>query len=176
MRTKKIAYCAIFVALTAILSQIAIPIGPIPINLALISVYMSGIMLGGFYGALSMVIYILLGVIGIPVFVGFQGGAGAIVGATGGFIVAYIFVSLFVGIGAKFFKDKMIFILLCLIISTALLYLLGALWYMQFSAASFYQAIIICVVPFIFGDIIKIFISVVLGLKLKKLLKLNNIN
>ncbi|MCL2493626.1 MAG: biotin transporter BioY, partial [Clostridiales bacterium] len=84
--------CAVFAALTGVLSQIQIPLPftPVPINLALLPVFICGGALGAKRGAVSMVIYILLGAVGAPVFVGFSGGVGALAGPTGGYILGYL--------------------------------------------------------------------------------------
>ena len=86
--TKKIAVCAMFAALTAICSQIAIPIPPIPINLALFAVHLSGALLGAKFGLFSQLAFVLLGAFGLPVFQGFSGGMGIITGPTGKGLVA----------------------------------------------------------------------------------------
>ena len=86
-KTFKITMCALFAALTAICSQIQIPLPQIPINLALFSVCMAGAVLGAGYGSLSIIVYVLLGAVGVPVFAGFKGGFATITGPTGGYIV-----------------------------------------------------------------------------------------
>ena len=84
--TRSLVLCALMAALTAICSQIQIPLPMVPINLALFAVHLSGALLGWKYGALSMVVYALLGVIGVPVFAGFGSGPAVLFGKTGGYI------------------------------------------------------------------------------------------
>ena len=84
--TKDLAIMAFFAALTAICSQIQIPLPYIPINLALFSVHLCGILLGSKRAVLSQSVYLLLGLIGLPVFAGFKGGPGVLFGNTGGYI------------------------------------------------------------------------------------------
>ena len=88
IRDRKITFCALFAALTAILSQIAIPIGPVPINLATLAVFIAGGLMGPVWGAVSMIVYVALGAVGVPVFAMFTGGISIIVGPTGGYIIA----------------------------------------------------------------------------------------
>ena len=95
--TRSLVLCALMAALTAICSQIQIPLPMIPINLALFAVHLSGALLGWKYGALSMVVYALLGVIGVPVFAGFGSGPAVLFGKTGGYILGYILCALIVG-------------------------------------------------------------------------------
>ena len=93
-KTNLYAYllCALFAALAAICSQIMVPLPftPVPINLALLAVWVCGGVLGPKKGAIAMLVYILLGVIGVPVFAGLQGGIGVLAGPTGGFIIGYV--------------------------------------------------------------------------------------
>ena len=106
---KTLTMCAIFTALVAVCSQITIPLPLIPINLALFAVYMAGALLGPWRGALSLVVYLLLAAVGVPVMAGFRGGLGNLVGNTGGYVVGYIFAAFFTGLlvekwGARFWQ------------------------------------------------------------------------
>ncbi|MFR3226274.1 MAG: biotin transporter BioY, partial [Blautia massiliensis (ex Durand et al. 2017)] len=90
-RVRHMVLCALFAALTAICSQIAVPMPwGVPINLALFAVCMAGAMLGPVWGTASMVVFVALAAIGVPVLAGFQGGPAAIFGKTGGYAVGYI--------------------------------------------------------------------------------------
>ena len=84
--------CALFAALIAVCSQIMIPMPftPVPINLALLAVWVCGGVLGAKRGAITLIVYILLGAVGAPVFVGFNAGLGALAGPTGGYIIGYL--------------------------------------------------------------------------------------
>ena len=88
---KDMVLCALLAAMTGILSQIGIPIGEIPINLALFSVYLAGGLLGSYKGAVSMVVYVMMGAVGLPVFSNFRGGLSVLAGPTGGYILGYLF-------------------------------------------------------------------------------------
>ena len=88
---KDMVLCSLLAAMTGILSQIGIPIGEIPINLALFSVYLAGGLLGSYKGAVSMVVYIMMGAVGLPVFSNFRGGLSVLAGPTGGYILGYLF-------------------------------------------------------------------------------------
>ena len=95
---KTLALCALFTALVAVCSQITIPLPLIPINLALFAVYLAGALLGPWRGALSLLVYLLLAAVGVPVMAGFRGGLGNLVGNTGGYVVGYIFAAFLTGL------------------------------------------------------------------------------
>ncbi|OPX42659.1 biotin transporter BioY [Ruminiclostridium hungatei] len=77
-KTKELALCALFAAMTAILPQISIPIGPVPLNLAHISTFIAAGLLGAKSGALSQIIFAFTGAVGLPVFSGFMGGSNVV--------------------------------------------------------------------------------------------------
>ena len=160
MATKKIALCGLFAAITAVVAQISIPIGPVPINFAAVSVFIEAGVLGGRYGSLSQMVYVLLGAVGLPVFAGFTGGVGHIAGPTGGYIVSYIIMALVAGLlirsGKKLSNKR---IILGLTIGQIIQYIIGTFWYCFVTKTHWLSALMVCVVPFIIGDIIKIIIS-----------------
>ena len=89
-RTRRMALCALFTALTAVCSQVALPTPwGVPVNLALFGVYMAGTMQGPWWGAASQGVYLALAAFGLPVMAGFQGGAAALFGRTGGYALGY---------------------------------------------------------------------------------------
>lgn len=164
---------ALFAALTAIFSQLVINIGPIPINFATLSVFLAGGFLGAKYGTISQIVYVLLGIIGLPVFTNFQGGYGVIFGKTGGYIFGYILATFIVGLIAdKIKKHKVIFLSVSMIIGMVAIYTLGTAWFMVVTKASLWQSLVWCVFPFIIGDLIKIAIAVIFTDRLKKVVKL----
>ncbi len=151
---KLLTLCAFFAALIAILSQIQIPLHPIVFNLAVLGVFMAGIMLPPLYALASIASYILLGVIGVPVFAGFMAGPSALLGATGGYIWGYLLLALLTSLGARYGKNitaKAFF--MC--IGLALCYTLGTVWFMHLSGMSLSAALAACVIPFIVPDILK---------------------
>ena len=157
---KKILLCAFFAALTAVLSQIIIPIGPVPINLALISVFTAGGVLGWKGGGVSQAIFVLLGIVGLPVFAGLHGGIGALVGPTGGFIMGYIPCAMLSG----FVRRKWMGMLFGL----AVLYIMGSFWYVYVTKAHILAAVMACIIPFIIGDSLKILLSNVLVKRIRR--------
>lgn len=128
--TRSLVLCALMAALTAICSQIQIPLPMIPINLALFAVHLSGALLGWKYGALSMVVYALLGVIGVPVFAGFGSGPAVLFGKTGGYILGYILCALIVGALSHKFTFNFKNLCLSMVLGVAVCYAFGTIWFM----------------------------------------------
>lgn len=151
---------AMFASLTAIFSQICIPIGPIPINFALVSVLISGSLLGSKYGAISQVIYVLLGCVGLPVFSGFTGGIGILLGPTGGYILGYVLAAFISGFLIRRCESKELIKFMYLLLSVACCYFVGTLWFIMITNNNLYNVVLLCVIPFIPADMIKIILVV----------------
>lgn len=167
--TKNLVLCALFAALTAVFAQIAFDIGPIPINLALLSIFIAGGLLGPKYGTISIFVYVLLGSFGVPVFSHFSGGLGIVVGPTGGYIIGYILAAFLTGIiSCKVKGNSYIILPLAMIAGLVVCYIFGTAWYMAVSKADFAKAMKWCVLPFLPGDAIKIALATVIVNKLKK--------
>ena len=168
--TKKIILCALFAALTSVLSQISIPLPftPVPINLATVSVFMAGGLLGAKEGAISQVIYVIIGAIGVPVFANFTAGLGIVVGPTGGYIAGYIVSAIIVGIIVKKLGDNMYSYIVAMSVGILGCYFIGTAWFMYLTKSELIEALLMCVVPFLVGDILKIILSAFLVKKLKK--------
>ncbi len=176
-RTLTMILIALFAAVTGVLSWISIPLPftPIPINLALAGVLLAGNTLGALgkpnAGAASMIVYIMLGAIGVPVFSGGNAGAGVLVGPTGGFIVGYVLTALIAGhMGSKRQGNiaigtslNMIAILAC--------YALGLVWFMASTGATLMAGLTACVLPFLLGDLFKSIAVAILSGRLNKVIQ-----
>ena len=167
-RIIKISVCTSVICVIAPLS-IVTPFSIVPISLSTLIIYTVLIILGGLDGTVSVVLYILLGMCGLPVFSGYSGGIAKVLGPTGGYIIGYIFMSFISGI----FIDKnthMIKIIFGMIFGTIILYVFGTFWLMFQTKLTFVEALFAGVIPFILGDIIKIILAYFIGIKLKKVL------
>ena len=166
LKTKQLTMCALFATLNAILSQIAIPIGPVPINLVHLSIFVSASLLGAKYSTLSQCVYILLGSMGAPVFSNFSGGLGILFGPTGGFIVGYIGCAFITGLLMERLGSSL---KLSLAMGMGLMvsYALGTSWFMFSTQVDLMTAITICIFPFLLGDSLKIIFSTILITRLK---------
>lgn len=178
-QAKPLILCSFFAALTAVCSIISIPLpfSPVPVNLALLSVYLAGGLLGAKYGALSQVIYVLLGAIGLPVFHNLTGGLAILTGPTGGFLIGYIVAAFLVGL--IYHRDPtptpslhFPFVRLAAGIAVGLFlcFMLGTLWFINISGSNLSSALVLCVFPFIPGDILKILAAIFLIKKLHPLI------
>ena len=168
--TKNIILCALFAALTAILSQISIPLPftPVPINLAMVSVFIAGGLLGAKVGGISQLVYVIIGAIGVPVFANFTGGFGIVVGPTGGYIVGYVIATIVVGVIVKRLGDSLYSYTVAMAVGIFGCYFVGTAWFMHLTQNGLIEALLMCVVPFLIGDILKIILSAFLVKKLKK--------
>ncbi len=167
MKTKDLVRIAIFSALTAVLSQVVIPIGVVPISLGTFAVYISAMFLSPKNAFISQSIYLLLGVIGLPVFSNFGSGLGHLVGPTGGFALSYPFVALVSAYVisksvTKSGKEKPLMIFAGYILSTIVCYLFGVTWFCYTQDVSFLTALPLVCYPFIPGDLIKIVTCVII--------------
>lgn len=176
MKKKKRLYhiCmfALFAAIMTVCSQICfqVPFSAVPINLGLLGVYMAGGLLGKWGGSAGMGIYILMGLIGLPVFANFQGGPAAVFGKTGGYIFGYIIAAFVTGLFVEKFKNKWYFNVLGMVLGLGGCYLFGTLWFMLISKTALIPSIMGCVVPFLPGDVLKITLATFLISKLRKVL------
>lgn len=157
IKTKNVIICAFFAAILCITAPFAVVIGPVPVTFVLFSLALTAFVAGSKRGAQATLIYILIGLAGLPVFSGFKGGLGAIMSPTGGFVFSYIFVVLILGCCKKT-KKTAVNILLCM---SALLvcYFFGTIWYMLCTDSGLITALVLCVLPFIPFDIIKLVIA-----------------
>lgn len=171
LSAKDLVLCGMFAALTAVASQISIPIHPIPFTMQVLAVYLTGIVLGYKKGFISIFVYILLGAIGAPVFTNFSGGIQAIVGPTGGFIIAFPFMALLAGYSSEKSYNKLKSTA-ALILSLILCYTLGTTQLCLVTGMSISKALKVAVIPFIMFDLVKITIAYIIGLKVKNKVKL----
>ena len=154
-RLHKMVGCALFAALTAVCSQLAIPMPwGVPINLALFAVYMAGTMLGPVWGAASQLVYLLLAAVGVPVMAGMQGGPAVLLGKTGAF--------------AAKLPRKFGWLALGCVVGCAACYVLGTIWFMVLTGLDLPTSLTYCVIPYLPGDVIKIALASLLTIQLDK--------
>ncbi len=172
--------CGLFAAFTAVFSQISLPIGPVPISCSLIAVYLAGLFLPVKTAALSQLVYLLLGIIGVPVFAGFQSGAARLAGPTGGYLLVYPVIALILSLSMVIYDKKLArkplaarasYIVSAMLVSLIVCYAAGTAWFTVFSGSSFQKALSLTVVPFIAGDIAKIVLCTVVTLSARERLK-----
>ncbi len=158
-------YCALFTALIIIGGYISIPIpvGPVPIVLADFFVMVTGLFLGLKYGLISTVLYVVLGVLGLPVFAGGSAGLAILFGPTGGFLFGYLLMVASIGFITIKMKSSIVAYLIALVIGNILLYLIGVPWLKVVVNMSWAAAFAAGFTPFIIGIVIKTAVAATLG-------------
>ena len=170
-KVKNLAYIGLMSAIMCILSPITIPLsGGVGVTLGIFVIMFMTYVMGMGRTLICYGIYLLLGIVGLPVFAGFQGGVGAILGPTGGFLVGYVAVIVSVGLMLKI-KEKRLFLVIGSVIGLLLCYILGCLWYMRIMDVNFVGALWMCVIPFVAFDGIKVAMVCVIGPPCKKRVK-----
>ncbi len=164
------AYAALFAALVALLSQVMIPLPMVPANLALLGVFLGGALLGPGGGALGVGVYLGLGAAGLPVFAGLQGGPGALLGKTGGFLAGYLFCALLTGWLYRRAAGNFAARLLLFLAGLLPVYLLGTLWFMRVTGLGAAESLGYCVFPFLPGDAAKAALAALLAPRLLRAL------
>ena len=188
MKTSRLTKIALMAALLCVISPFAItfPFSPVPISLATLMLYLCIYILGRHDAVISCAIYLLIGLAGIPVFSGFTGGIGKVLGPTGGYLIGYLFL---VYIGGWFVEKwshsskngnlrkeetrsyrHLNYLMqgIGMILGTAICYLFGSLWLSYQLNMNFTTALSVGVLPFVLGDILKIVVGVVVGVSVRK--------
>ena len=170
MRIKDLTFSAIFTAVTAVLAQITIPLpGGVPFTLQTFAVILAGLVLGKKRGAVSALIYVLLALVGVPVLAGLTGGPGAVFGVTGGFIITFPILAFSAGYGMET-KNRWVE-LAGILIGVVLNYIAGVIWFSVAADRSMKEAVMLCVVPFLITDAIKIIMAYLLAPVLRRALQ-----
>lgn len=154
--TYQLALIGVMTALTCILGpmSVVLPFTPVPISLTNLVVYLSVWLLGWRLGTVSYLVYLLIGLVGLPVFSGFTGGAGKLFGPTGGYLIGFIFMAIVAGLFMER-QSRWYFRLLGMILGTLIAYLFGTLWLAYVANMNFQGALAAGVLPFIPGDLVK---------------------
>lgn len=171
-KTRDIVYMSVFTAMISICSWISIP-ASIPFTLQTMGVFTTVGLLGGKRGTLTVLTYILLGAIGIPVFAGFTGGVSVLLGTTGGYIMGFLLSALLMwGIETIMGRNQIV-LAFSMVAGLIVCYVFGTAWFMliytQHSGVIGLSTVLgLCVIPFIIPDLIKIGVALFLINRLKK--------
>lgn len=172
--TKSIVFVALFAALISACAFVSIPVPgtPIPIVLQNMMVVLSGLLLGPILGTAATVLFILAGILGLPIFSGGTGGIAKIMGPTGGFIIGYAFAALVAGLicgrprmGRKASIVRIIIAALC---GFVVMYIPGVIHFMRTLDKTFAETMALCVTPYIPGDLIKMVVAILITIPLRK--------
>ena len=174
---KKLVLCAVGAALTCVLAPVSFALATaIPLTLGTLAVMLSGTLMGGCSGAVSQAIYLLIGVVGLPVCAGYTPALPRLLGPTGGYLIGYIPLAFLCGAlytawgrNARGFR-KYAALTGGMLIGTMVLYAFGTAWYCLYSGTGVIAALTVCVLPFLIGDAVKIALVAILTPQLEKAL------
>jgi len=174
----RLVLSALFTALIAVGSYLAIPFVPVPLVLANFFALLAGLLLGPVHGGLAVLLYLVLGALGLPVFSGGSGGLGHFAGPTGGFLLGYLLAAVVAGFTAHGLKGTgklpgLVRLALAGLLGLVALYGLGLPWFQAVLSAKFTTlwAAFLFMAPYLVGDIVKVAAAVVLSRSLLPLLK-----
>lgn len=156
----------LFAALLVICSWISIPVPPVSFTLQTLGVLLALGILGGKWGSVTIAVYLLTGLVGLPVFAGFRGGAGALLDATGGFLWGFLLGGF--GYWAAEKLGKIPAMAVCLLVC----YLCGAWWFSRWAGdVGFAAAVLTCVLPYLLPDALKLALAYTLSRRIGKYVK-----
>lgn len=158
-RIRKMTTAAVAAALLCVIAPLSVKLGPIPLSFCTLGIYFIAAYLGSAWAVAAVAVYIALGALGIPVFAGFSSGVGVLTSYTGGYIVGYLPLAFISGLSHNYRSS--ITAASLMVAGTAVLYLLGTVWYTLASGTAFIPALSVCVVPFLPGDAVKIASAVI---------------
>ncbi|MCD7892665.1 MAG: biotin transporter BioY [Erysipelotrichaceae bacterium] len=170
LKTIDMVHIALFAALMAICSWISIP-ATIPFTMQTFGVFMAVLMLGGYKGTLAILVYIILGAIGLPVFAGFSGGLSSLFGSAGGYIMGFLFSGLSMWMIEKWFGNSAIVQMISMIVGLIVCYVFGTVWFMfVYGSSNILLVLGWCVFPFIIPDLLKMALVFVMSNRLKRII------
>lgn len=173
VKIRSIPLCALFAAILALCSWISLPVGQIAFTLQTFGVALTLLVLGGNRGCAAIFVYLALGTLGLPVFSGFRGGPGMLLGATGGYLTGFLAFGLVYWLVCRLLGQTLP--VRCLALSAGMLscYLFGSFWYgFGYAPDAPLSAILAqCVLPYLLFDICKLCLAVLLHRRLGRILE-----
>lgn len=175
-RTVDMVYIALFAVMIAVCSWISVP-ATVPFTMQTFGVFLAGATLGGKRGTLSVLVWLLLGAVGMPVFAGFKGGLASLFGNTGGYMVGFVLSTLIMWAMERIPGKKLWVLALSMLLGLVVCYAFGTAWFMILytrttGAIGLWTALTWCVIPYIIPDLVKIALALVLCKRLKKFIKI----
>ena len=183
INTRQLTLCAVMAAVMCVIAPISIPIGPISITGGTLTIYLTACLLGPWRGLAATSVYLLAGFAGLPVFSNYMGGAGRLLGPTGGYLVGYLPMMLLAGLTAEYAlrhfagqeKREQVLTLSIqfsgMVLATAVLYAFGTAWYCVQAGVDLQKALAACVYPFIPFDLMKIVLALLVSVPVRRRLE-----
>lgn len=162
---------ALMTAVLCILGPISVPIGAVPVSFTMVAIYFAVYLIGPKFGTISYLLYLLIGIVGLPVFSGYQGGPAKLAGPTGGYLVGFIITAIVAGIVIDKFDGKILPSICGMVVGLAASYVLGTIWFILQSGYTLEAALAACVFPFLIFDTIKILFAALVGPVIRKQLQ-----
>ena len=176
LSVRDMAYIAVFAVIMAVCSWISVPY-IVPFTLQTFGVFLAVSVLGGKRGTLAVLIYILLGCVGLPVFAGFTGGFGILLGSTGGYIVGFLFTALIMWAMEKIPGNQTLVTSASMVLGLLACYAFGTVWFVVVYARTtgpvgLWTALGWCVFPYIIPDLAKMALALALRKRLRAAIRL----
>ena len=179
INTRQLTLCAVMAAVMCVIAPISIPIGPISITGGTLTIYLAACLLGPWRGLAATAVYLLAGFAGLPVFSNYMGGAGRLLGPTGGYLVGYLPMMLLAGFAAEYAFQRfggrkvpmLVLQFLGMALATAVLYAFGTAWYCVQAGVGIQKALAACVFPFILFDLVKMILVLLAGVPVRRRLE-----
>ncbi len=183
VKIRQLTLCGVMAAVICVIAPVSVPIGPISLTGGTLAVYLTACLLGGVWGAVSVLVYLLVGFAGLPVFSNYMGGAARLLGPTGGYLAGYLPMTLlagaviqwsfrrFPGEDSKSRIAALAVQFLGMVLGTAVLYAFGTAWYCVQAGVGLEAALHACVLPFIPFDLMKMGIALLVGVPVRRRLE-----
>lgn len=170
---KELTIIGLMTAIICILGPLSIPIpfSVVPISFTNLAIYFTVFILGWKKGTISYLIYLLIGLVGVPVFSGFGAGFGKLFGPTGGYLIGFIFMSLIAGYMIEKFPGKKYMYLIGMTAGLLVAYTMGTLWLSYQLDLSIKEGLFMGVIPYLPGDVLKIVAALIIGPVLRNTLR-----
>ena len=149
-------YASLLAALTAAGAYLTIPIGPVPIVLQSLFIFLSGLLLGSRWGVASVGVYLLAGALGLPVFAGGVGGIGRFAGPTGGYLLGFLPAVYVIGLITEKTRKRVVFDVFAMVCGSIIIYSCGVSWLKILTGMTLAKTMVVGMYPFILGDALKI--------------------
>lgn len=154
MKLRNMVRCGCCAALITVCAWLAVPFGEIAVTMQTFGVFLTLLLLGGGQGTVACGVYLLLGTLGLPVFAGFQGGFGVLLGPTGGYLWGFLVLALCYWVMKKSLSDP-----LALVFGLILCYVCGTFWFFWVYGGSLWAVVLKCVIPYLLPDALKLLLA-----------------
>lgn len=167
MKIRDMTRSGVFAAALAVCAWLSIPLGDQAVSLQSFGIFLALELLGGRGGTLAVLVYLLLGAAGVPVFSGFRGGFSVLLGPTGGYLWGFLFACCLYWI-----LEKRVQSWLNMVLAMLLIYLCGTAWYaFAYAPGAIWPLVMTCVVPYLLPDGLKLLLALSVTRKLKGFLR-----